>query len=130
MLKVKFQASLCSRGDWFEPRFFKNPEDMFCRAKTHLLLYIGFLVARTPSHNKNAKLSSKCVINYHLQMYSGGFSHADELRFSNYDLTIVLTAAKNAGLVKVHALWHFIGGLRCLPTYQFRVSSMQPVKVS
>ena len=25
-------------GDWFEPRFFKNPEDRFCRVEAHFIL--------------------------------------------------------------------------------------------
>ena len=33
----KFLASLCSWGDWFEPRCFKKPEGGFCRVETHML---------------------------------------------------------------------------------------------
>ena len=35
-------ASLCSRGDWFESSFFRNPEDMFCRVEAHIK--VDFLV--------------------------------------------------------------------------------------
>ena len=34
-----FLASLCSLGDWFESRFFRNPEDWFCQVEAHISLY-------------------------------------------------------------------------------------------
>ena len=41
---LKFLDSLCSGGDWFEPRFLKNPEDRFCHVKAHMVLdYIDSL---------------------------------------------------------------------------------------
>ena len=29
-------SSLCSRGDWFEYRFVRNPEDRFCHVEAHI----------------------------------------------------------------------------------------------
>ena len=34
-------ASLCSSGDWFESRFFGNPNDRFCRDEAHIFSKVG-----------------------------------------------------------------------------------------
>ena len=52
-----YLASLCSRGDWFESRFFRNSEDRFCHGEAHLFYspafvsysYTGFVLSVIPS---------------------------------------------------------------------------------